>query len=146
MLDTVGQQTQLRWAGSTARDHMLATMKGLRASPGSLGGWRPGYGFLSMVLKNHSVNLRSWAAAVCDSSCSRRLSCRRCCTSACSTALSCFSWDRGMETNSHALARHSLSSQPQSEHFSPCLCVLQIYLFISWGQRGSDCLFWLLQK
>lgn len=143
MLDRVGQRTQLRWARSTARNHTLATMKGLWASPGSPAGWWPGYGFLSMVLKNHSVNLRSWAAAVCDSSCSRRLSCRRCCTSACSTALSCFSWERGMETNSHALARHRLSSQLQSERFYPYLCSLHMCLFISWGQRGSDCLFWL---
>lgn len=52
---------------------------------------RAGQAFLSMVLKNHSVNLRSWAVAVWDSSCSRMLSCLRCWTSACSTALSCFS-------------------------------------------------------
>ena len=146
MLDRAGQQTQLRWARSTARNHMLATMKGPRAPRGPPAGRRPGYGFLSMVVKNHSVNLRSWAAAVCDSSCSRRLSCRRCCTSACSAALSCFSWERGTETDSHAPARHSLSSQLQSKHFCPYLCILQICLFISWWQRGSDCLFWLPQK
>lgn len=40
-------------------------------------GLRPGYGFLSMVLKNHSVNLRSWAEAARDSSCSRWLCCLR---------------------------------------------------------------------
>lgn len=108
-------------------------------------GWWPGYGFLSMVLKNHSVNLRSWAAAVCDSSCSRRLSCRRCCTSACSTALSCFSWERGMETNSHAPARQSLLPAAVWALLS-YLRILQICLFISWGQRGSNCLFWLPQK
>lgn len=49
-----------------------------------------------MVLKNHSVNVRSWAVAVCDSSCSRMLSCLRCWTSACSTALSCFSFRRSV--------------------------------------------------
>lgn len=39
-----------------------------------------GQAFLSMVLKNHSVNLRSWAVAVWDSSCSLMLSCLRCWT------------------------------------------------------------------
>ena len=98
-------------------------------------GWWPGYGFLSMVLKNHSVNLRSWAAAVCDSSCSRRLSCRRCCTSACSTALSCFSWERGWrQTVTHLLG--SLSSQLPSEHFYPIYAFYRfVCLFL--GGRGD---------
>lgn len=81
----------------SARKAALATWKGLQAGGRAdlprvpvRSSWL-GQAFLSMVLKNHSVNLRSWAVAVCDSSCSRMLSCLRCWTSACSTALSCFS-------------------------------------------------------
>lgn len=81
-----------------------------------------------MVLKNHSVNLRSCAVAVCDSSCSRMLSWRRCCTSAWSTALSCFSCEE--RSRRHACPAHPLSPSCRPGTLS----------LTSAGTRGRDLL------
>lgn len=63
----------------------------LAGGPGGGRGGDAHGSFVSAAPEKISAKRRSCAVAVCDSSCSRWLFCRRVATSACSTTLSCFS-------------------------------------------------------